>query len=130
MVGREGQSIGTRLLPTIVLGMQFSHRQNLLFGQRTCFWRHVYCQWSICYHQRHRNHSLLMRQRTIHFSRGKRPKMKSKVSPWFFSKIIFHISRAFLMGAVIVIVDLRIDGVILLDRTDKNGLPNGDTYAA
>ena len=34
------------------------------------------------------------------------------------------------MGAVIVIVDLRIDGVILLDRTDKNGLPNGDTYAA
>ena len=56
--------------------------------------------------------------------------MKSKVRPWFFVKIIFYISRAFFIAAVTGMDDLRIDGVILHDKTDKNGLPNGDTYAA
>ena len=64
------------------------------------------------------------------FPRGRFPKIKSKVSPLFFVKIIFHISRAFFMAAVTSIIQLRDDGVILLDRTDKNGLPNGDIYAA
>ena len=34
------------------------------------------------------------------------------------------------MAAVTGMDNLRIDGVILLDKTDKNGLPNGDTHAA
>ena len=56
--------------------------------------------------------------------------MKSKESPLFFVKIIFHIDKAFLIAAVTKMAALRINGLILLDNTDKNGLPNGDTHAA
>ena len=64
------------------------------------------------------------------FSRGSWLRMKSKESPWFFSKINFHISKALFIAADTKTSVLRVDGEILLDKTDKNGLPNGDTQAA
>ena len=56
--------------------------------------------------------------------------MNLKERPWFFLKINFYISRAFFMAAVTGMNSLRSEGVILLDKTDKNGLPNGDIHAA
>ena len=51
---------------------------------------------------------------------------KSKV----FVKIIFHTTSAFFIGAETRMGFLLDAGVILLDKTDKKGRPNGATHAA
>ena len=47
----------------------------------------------------------------------------------FFCKIIFHITKAFLIALEIGIgrFEFLVEGVILVDNVDKNGLPNGAT---
>ena len=64
------------------------------------------------------------------FPWGRRPKMKPKDSPWFLVKIILHITKAFVIAAVTLMIPSRVGLVKLLDKTDKNGLPKGETQAA
>ena len=61
---------------------------------------------------------------------GRRPKMKSKESPWFFVKIILQITNPFLIAGDTKISCFLAEGVIFLDKTDKKGGPKGATHAA
>ena len=61
---------------------------------------------------------------------GRWPKIKSYDRPLFFNKINFHISNAFFIDLETGI-RLRLFWLFKAqERTDKKGLPNGDTYAA
>ena len=61
------------------------------------------------------------------FARGNLPNMNRKDRPVFFVKIILHITKAFFIAFVVRMGSFLVEGVILLDKTDRKGRPNGAT---
>ena len=51
-------------------------------------------------------------------------------NPWFFVIIILQMSNAFLTEEDTVIGSIFFEGLILFDKTERNGLPYGAIYAA
>ena len=61
------------------------------------------------------------------FARGNLPNMNRKDRPMFLVKIILYITKAFFIAFVIRIERFLVEGVILVDKTDRKGRPNGAT---
>ena len=61
------------------------------------------------------------------FARGNLPNMNRKDRPVFLVKIILYIAKAFFIAFVSRIDRFLVEGVILLDKTDRKGCPNGAT---
>ena len=61
------------------------------------------------------------------FAWGNLPNMNRKDRPVFLVKIILYITKAFSIAFVIRIDCFLVEGVILLDKTDRKGRPNGAT---